>query len=386
MTDINDIKIEDLQDSTRFTEFQAAVVEAIEEDRARDALDFRLKIQQFFREYADLENTNPDLFKNYRKIILYIELELFELLPEDLQVVLLEKYFHSFAQLNLDVVRKMELAIVLTDDVLQNDKRDTFMAALLKNQHVIGRQKIELQGKMVTPTIGNWVAKYRQKYGLELRDELVQMDFCSRDEARNLSDQERVELQRVLEAVEMSKIQPEEYAPEDTVEDETPKTEAQRAFSALDVPVKQPKVPISEVQKIYPNLVPAQQNSLKQKLAPQQNVESPAQHYSGFRSLADLGGVNIDTAAELGISLQDFCERIKMEAQKVYMRSPQSKPHIVELWHQSPLYQVYNAMAEDSMRMQQPIDVVERTRREQGQPALSREEFHLIADLSTSLQ
>ncbi len=404
MIDINDIKIEDLQDETRFGDYQAAIVEAIETGRARDALELRIRLQQFFQEYRDLEITKPQLFKNYRKIILYIELELFELLTEDLQVVLLQRYFNSFAQLNLDVARKVDQAILLENELLQDDKRDTFTAAILGNQQMIGSERIELNGNLVVPTIANWAQKYRVKYGLKHQDDIVRMDFCERDEARTLSEEDKTKLRTLIDVVEELKVepQPEQEESEEGSEDYQ-QSESKRVFSPLYVPTKKPKVPLSQVSA-YGTEKPAttqSNNALRSRAAQgvkaasqQQNTQQPAQpNFAAqqaqpvqFRSLADLSRVDLAFVQNLGTQFGSFANIIKSEVQKVYGRSPESRPHIVELWRTSPLYHLYKEMSEESVMQHQPITTISETRQASGKPTLTKEQFDIVADLSKTIQ
>jgi hypothetical protein len=403
MIEINSIKTEDLQDENRFSEFQAAAFEAVETGRAQDALDFRILIQRFFEEYKDLEYSKPELFKNYRKIILYIELEEFEFIPENLQVMLLEKYLYAFEQLKLDVGQKVDMALLLEDEVLRDGKRDTLMAALLQNQQRIGTEQIELQGNMVSPTVGNWAQKYRIQFGQKHKDEIVRMDFCERDEARTLSDRDKKKLRMLVDLVEELKIEPEkeEYETDEVGEP----SKVTPAFSSLYVPTKKPKVPFSDMQKpqgsrAFSGMAPQAQQSASSlrpqfvqtaSLAPQAAQEPEDQVTSTneapvFHSLADLNILNLPMIEAFGEQLPHFVETVKGEIQKVYARSPESKPHIVDLWRQSPLYNLYAEMSEESMQARKPISEIAKDRTQNGHPTLTKEQFDLVADLSKMIQ
>lgn len=399
MINVNSIQIADLQDADRFHEFQKAVVEAVETGHASDVLDFRIRMQDFFREYADLEVQKPELFRNYRKIILYIELEEFEFLTEDLQCILIQKYFDSFAQLRLDICHKVDLALLLEDDLLRDDKRDTFMAALLQNQTYIGSENIEVEGNAVSPTIGNWTKKYRFKFGFKHQSDMIRMDFCARDEARTLSERDQSRLRLLVDLIEQLKVEPQK---EEEVEQEVVSPARPENFSPLYVPIKKPKVPLSQVPKLNQFASDIQPRSTLQPsygAMPRSGVRprydqapvqqpSPQMTSSGvsFRSLADLHSLDVAFVQNLGEHMGSFVEMVKTEVQKVYARSPESKPPIIELWRQSPLFMLYNEMSEESMQTRQPIAAISERRSRTGQPTLTKEQFNLVADLSKTIQ
>lgn len=400
MINVNSIQIADLQDADRFHEFQKAVVEAVETGHASDVLDFRIRMQDFFREYADLEVEKPELFRNYRKIILYIELEEFEFLTEDLQCTLIQKYFDSFAQLRLDICHKVDLALLLEDDLLRDDKRDTFMAALLQNQTYIGSENIEVEGVAVSPTIGNWTKKYRFKFGFRHQSDMIRMDFCSRDDARTLSERDQGRLRLLVDLIEQLKVEPQRE--EETEQQPVPAARVEN-FSPLYVPIKKPKVPLSQVPKlnqmasdIQPRTTLQSSYSGMPKTAVRPNYgEAPADQQpsaqvtsSGvaFRSLADLHSLDLPFVQNLGENFASFIAMVKTEVQKVYTRSPESKPPIIELWRQSPLFMLYNEMSEESMQTRQPISAIAEQRNKNGQPTLTKEQFNFVADLSKTIQ
>ncbi len=386
MIDVAKLQPQDLQDESRFSEIQKALVEAVEEGRARDALDFRIAVQRFFVMFKDLEVQKPELFRNYRKLILYIELELFEILTDDLQVLLLEKYFTSFAQLKLDIKQKVETALLLEDPLLVDDKKETLIAALLRNQTLIGREKIELSGRLVSPTIANWVAKYRLRFGNKPQDELVLMDFTSRDEARSLSEEDREKLHTLLQIVEKLKFEEE---PEEETEPETPTEKKERpSLSPLYVPLKKPKVSLKEVQKVTSPMggIRPQVSRAPQMQAQQaHNVQAPTGMVQ-FRSLADLNKLDVSMIDRMEVPFSQFVPKIAQEIQKVYTRSPESRRHIVDLWQQSPLYKLYLAMGDESLQMKLPIAQIAERRARSGQPTLTKEMFHLVTELNDTIQ
>jgi len=400
MIDLKLLTSQQLQDPAQYHEIQQAVIHAISYGQGNDAKDFIHVIDDFFHVFRDLEKDEKELFSNYRKLKLYIELELFELMPEEVQVNLLSRHLFAFSRIHVDVVQKIALSVLLTDEMLENEKKETLMAALLNNQDLIGTAKIPVENKPVPPTVSNWLLKYRNTFGLKRQDSLIRMDFITRGEARSLSEEEREKLRLALDAyeeVKFTKVEiDEEKAPEQT------EKAAKQSHSPLYIPRKQAIVPMTEMRRsvvpsatggtsvqparILPSTpsVPAavtNTTTFASAIAPELQPQGES-----FQKLSDIEHVSLPMVERMGVSLQQFVETVKPNILQVQASSPQAKSDLADLWRRSPLYHLYMDMTQESMSQKKPVSEVARARTNDGRPTLSKEEFDIVSDLSRTIQ
>ena len=383
MIDLKTLQPEQLQDPALFAEVQASVIEGIQDGEAATVKDFRLKMKEFMHVFADLEKSEPALMSNYRKLNLYIELQLFEFMPEDIQVRLLERHFFSFARIGLNVLEKIAFALLLHYEELENEKKETLVAAMLNNQELIDNMPLTIDGKQEKSTVGNWIRKYRAAYGIKEQDSLVRIDFSSRGDARNLSEEGRKRLQLVLDAYETLKATQEEteFAAEEVQAVQQP------TRSPLYIPSKRSLVPLSEVRRaLAPTRGGVSAQPASTPAATHTTTTVVTEDAETFQKLSDIAHVSLRMIEKTGISLAQFVSTVKTEVARVSASNPQAKYEVTELWRQSPLYFLYMDMAHESMNTKKPISQVVQERSAQGRPVLTKEQFDQVSDLSRSIQ
>lgn len=427
------IKPEDLQNVSQLPFFEQELEEAIRNGKTSDVLDFRLALKKFLEVYADLEYQNANLFSRIRVMKLRIELEFFPLMTDEVQADLLMNHMHDFQIMNMDIDAKAQDLVQLTDPWLYAELREMGLHALLANNEMLGSQQIELDGKLVAPTIGHWVELYRKQDHSSTEAAMARLDFLNHGFARMLSDVDRNLLAQVLEVCDtfatltpleepeeaqspQSQPQPQNtsapakaatrnilYIPEKRSIGTTPTTPtslpkfnrmptAPRSIEGMAVPKAEYPVPPQAptyapeaVPIVHQQAVPQQAPTPLRPYAATSSTTSPAPG-SVFQSLADLEHADRDLVLRSASSFDTFAQGVKQEIEKVYARSPESRAYLVQLWRKSPLYKLYIEMGEQSMDTRTPIQQISEQREQQGLPTLSKEEFDIVADLSRFIQ
>lgn len=178
-------------------------------------------------------------------------------------------------------------------------------AILVNHQELLGDQKINVNGKQVTPTIANWILDYQSMVNPEMKDALGEMKYINTGpNLKILSIGQRKALQSILRIydrvdslVNLYEELPEKLSPEDTREfqDWAVKKFEEEYGAELEQPIVAEE-PISEEPEITPtqeippikdqNIIPEpelpQTPQSPYKIAPQKDLDLSTQPKKGL--------------------------------------------------------------------------------------------------------
>jgi len=109
---------------------------------------------------------------------------------------------------------------------------------------------------------------------------------------------------------------------------------------------------------------------------------SPAPEKFTINSVASIANLSVGYLQGLSPDPHQAAEQIKRQIIKLIGVSPLEKSQAKNNWQQSPLYRLYIAMGEASMKTKKPIREVAAECQQNNQPYLTEAEFKAVVEIS----
>lgn len=139
---------------------------------------------------SNLQNFNPELYKNYQDFLAALKWTAFPLLSEENALLLLKNnYLSILDNADIDVQDRIEARMFTLDLFPRNELRQKMHGALKENNERLGNK-----------TFGERLLDYNKAYDFRERDEMTSMKYISQDiKDQGLSELEKNKLRKALQ-------------------------------------------------------------------------------------------------------------------------------------------------------------------------------------------
>lgn len=171
----------------------------------------------FVRNFSEIINSaegedlkaNPKILAEYQKIVdRLMPVAIPSLRQEEIVVLFKEKLLEIFKEERIDLAEKLQARLVAIPSFSTRDEwRAKLRDALSGNASLLGEQKIELEGRPVAQSVGNWIKRYEKALGPLPITQLQFNQFVVNDpEVKKLGEENKVYLRKLLRLYEYLKL------------------------------------------------------------------------------------------------------------------------------------------------------------------------------------
>lgn len=200
----------DLTNQDIFQAMQTEGEDVVAADDGRRALIF---VRNMSTALAAPENKNleagPDMLAVYQSLIDRLSLVALSNLKEtEATQIFQNKILLGLREDNINFVKKIKARLIAIPDFAGRDMaRKQLREALLGNEEQLGTNQIAVASGPVAPTLGNWLKKYNERFGMVAVNAVARNEFLTTDpDVQRLNDDDKKALRKLLELYDYLKL------------------------------------------------------------------------------------------------------------------------------------------------------------------------------------
>lgn len=321
--------------------------------------------------------------------------------PEFLEFI--EKYFVKYLRHpRINIFDKVRAKLLTIPIYFRDDLKVKIIEYLKKNKETIGDHKIKVrsQEEEKPAYVGNWLVNYDNILGVGVHDKLERVKYLTQNKnTQKLSQKDKTTLHDLLLFYDLMRLSSWEVGALDNYSLETlkpgiyyPTTETGRGVEPIPASSSRPEPEKSETENINKNqkaddiVAPPPKFQPKPQPQPQPQPQpattSPQKIELSLSSIPSVAKLSTQHLRDISSDPHQAADSIKREVFKLIGASPMDKGQAKMSWQQSPLYKLYIAMGEESMKTKKPIKDIAAGRQQNSQPYLTEAEFKAVVEIS----
>ncbi len=205
----------DLSDKSVLEKVEKQAADILEYTKTKESFVLMRKIESSLRDYFDLEKKDSLLWQRWQNLLVKVRWISFPFLNFNEVIRMFEKNLVDAFNLEgclLESELKVKFLVVPLLEERDNYKKE-LREAMLKNSQKITSADILVNGKMVQPTVSNWLGEYNRLFGTGEVGQLEQMKFLTANpNILKLSSEEKAKIKRLValyEKLKLSSLTPE---------------------------------------------------------------------------------------------------------------------------------------------------------------------------------
>ncbi len=207
---IQSLDDDQLKDFDIYADISERVLEIERTDRVDEALRLSGYLRQYLDKHPDLQQSYPDVYEQYRTLIIWLQYISFHvLLGEDLYTLLNKKLVLGIT-MDMPIRDKIKKLFQYSwDPFLQGEKRSMMLRALRENSEKLHFNMTD-GGSTVPATVSRLIQDYTSEYGSDTRhgslDEVRYMD--SRPFSKSITPGQRAKALKILQIYDTLRFPP----------------------------------------------------------------------------------------------------------------------------------------------------------------------------------
>ncbi|MFH1366966.1 MAG: hypothetical protein ABIH38_03175 [Patescibacteria group bacterium] len=183
--------------------------EIITFSQTEDALLFAANLTQAFKDYPSFVLDYPDIYEKVREMIVRASWVALSLLKEDDVVEMFGKHLtaiFSMSDYYLEDSFRARLLFIFPLDIRDEFKKRV-KEALERNAEKLTQKDIEVNGRLLPPTVGNWILAYRSILGNEVISLIKVTEYLFTDtNTKSLPPEDKKKVEQVIKFYEKLKL------------------------------------------------------------------------------------------------------------------------------------------------------------------------------------
>ncbi|MFH2104923.1 MAG: hypothetical protein ABII72_01670 [Parcubacteria group bacterium] len=393
----NNIDITRIGDKETLPQLEKLYRDFLRDNTIDDAYDMVRLLPKRLAE-LNIKASDPDLSKKYDQVLTQFQFIALAALVDQEVLDFISNHFVEFlGNKERDIFERVRTKLMSIPIEVRDDYKKKIVASIKENREQIGDKQITIRsgGEQKPPQVKNWIANYDNFLGAGFHKGIERSRYIAQSPScQGLNEEEKNLLHDTLYFYDLLKISSWEvgaldnwgleiFAPFVGLESSSGQPETAAEPEATKPPIDEPAgaakkepVPTERPQPNVVDLKDTKDDRAVEKSAP------PAPEKFSVNSVANVADLSVEYLKGLSPDPHQAAEQIKRQIIKLIGVSPLEKSQAKNNWQQSPLYRLYIAMGEASMKTKKPIREVAAECQQKNQPYLTEAEFKAVVEIS----